>query len=76
MCRRGAEIELVYRLVGDPTTTPSRKYFSMGYYVQHPTSLGFVHIKDGQDPTVAPEFETGFLKTYDVFLTFGVRSFH
>ena len=51
------------RLVGDPSTTPNRKYFSVGYYVEHPTSLGFVHIRDGSDPTVPPEFETGFLKT-------------
>ena len=51
------------RLVGDPTTTPSRKYFSVGYYVEHPSSLGFVHIRDGQNPAVLPEFETGFLKT-------------
>ena len=64
-----------HRLVGDPTSTPSRKYFSMGYYVQHPSSLGFVHIKDGQDPSVLPEFETGFLKTYMTAPSFGVLSF-
>ncbi|KIP06402.1 hypothetical protein PHLGIDRAFT_72751 [Phlebiopsis gigantea 11061_1 CR5-6] len=56
----------VSMFVGDPSTTPARKYFSVGYYVQHPSSLGFVHIRSA-DPTVAPEFETGFLKTADDF---------
>ena len=57
------------RLVGDPTTTPNRKYFSVGYYVEYPTSLGFVHIKDGQDATVPPEFETGYLKACVPFIS-------
>lgn len=55
----------VSMLVGDPSTSPSRKYFSIGYYVEHPSSLGFVHIRHGADPTVPPEFETGFLREVD-----------
>ncbi|KAI0337223.1 alcohol oxidase [Trametopsis cervina] len=54
-------------LVGDPTGTPSRKYFSMGYFVEHPSSRGFVHIRSGTDPTISPEFETGYLKQRDDF---------
>ncbi|KAI0703058.1 alcohol oxidase-like protein [Cytidiella melzeri] len=52
----------VSMFVGDPSSTPSRKYFSVGYYVEHPSSLGFVHMRSGTDPTVPPEFETGYLK--------------
>lgn len=63
------------RFVGDPSTTPSRKYFSVGYYVEHPSSLGFVHIRSGTDPTVPPEFETGYLKVKDdlELLSFGYK---
>ncbi|THG94131.1 hypothetical protein EW026_g7277, partial [Hermanssonia centrifuga] len=57
----------VSMLVGDPSSTPSRKYFSVGYYVEHPSSLGYVHIKSGTDASVPPEFETGFLKQADDF---------
>lgn len=39
-----------------------RKSFSMAYYVTHPSSRGFVHIRSGIDAAVPPEFETGFLK--------------
>ncbi|EKM52684.1 uncharacterized protein PHACADRAFT_126707 [Phanerochaete carnosa HHB-10118-sp] len=65
----------VSMLVGDPTMSPARKYLSVGYYVQHATSLGFVHIRDGTDPTALPEFETGFLKAADdlALLTWGYK---
>ncbi|KAI0089825.1 alcohol oxidase-like protein [Irpex rosettiformis] len=68
-------IGTVSMFVGDPSTTPSRKYFSIGYYVQHPSSLGFVHIRSGTDPTVPPEFETGYLKQKDdlELLKFGYK---
>ena len=63
---RDVSLTPLSRFVGDPSTTPSRKYFSVGYYVQHPSSLGFVHIRSA-DPTVPPEFETGYLKQKDDF---------
>ncbi|KDQ20459.1 hypothetical protein BOTBODRAFT_124058 [Botryobasidium botryosum FD-172 SS1] len=51
----------VSMLVGDPTNTPARKYFSVGCYVEHPVSLGSVHIKSADDVNIPPEFDTGFL---------------
>ncbi|GJE92907.1 GMC oxidoreductase [Phanerochaete sordida] len=56
----------VSMLVGDPSATPARKYLSLGYYVMHPSSLGFVHAR-GADVNVPPAFETGFLRTPDDF---------
>ncbi|KAI0337230.1 alcohol oxidase [Trametopsis cervina] len=53
---------IVAMLIGDPTGTPSRKYFTIGYFIMHPSSRGFVHIRSGTDPSISPEFETGFLK--------------
>jgi alcohol oxidase len=37
----------------------------MAYYLEHPSSRGFVHIRSGVDPTIPPEFETGYLKKKD-----------
>ncbi|KAI0089827.1 hypothetical protein BDY19DRAFT_992786 [Irpex rosettiformis] len=54
----------VSMLVGDIENTPLRKYFSMCYFLEHPSSRGFVHIRSA-DATVAPEFETGYLKQKD-----------
>ena len=36
----------------------------MCYFLEHPSSRGFVHIRSA-DATVAPEFETGYLKQKD-----------
>jgi len=55
----------VSMLVGDPSTTPARKYFSVGYFVEHPSSLGSIHIRSADDVNAPPEFETGFLRRAD-----------
>ncbi|PSR71643.1 hypothetical protein PHLCEN_2v12496 [Hermanssonia centrifuga] len=49
-------------MVGDISIAPARKYFSMCYFLDYPSSTGFVHINSATDPSVPPEFETGFLK--------------
>lgn len=64
MWRAPANALLPSRLVGDIETTPLRKYFSMCYFLEHPSSRGFVHIRSA-DATVPPEFETGYLKQKD-----------
>ncbi|KNZ75224.1 Alcohol oxidase [Termitomyces sp. J132] len=46
---------------GNDSSAPMRKYFSMGYYVEYPVSVGRVHISAGLDPYGKLEFETGFL---------------
>lgn len=51
-------------LVGDPAGVQSQ-FYSMGTFVTHPTGRGWIHIRDGQDPSVQPEFVTGFLSTPD-----------
>ncbi|EKM55565.1 uncharacterized protein PHACADRAFT_121157 [Phanerochaete carnosa HHB-10118-sp] len=55
----------VSMFVGDPSDSPARKYFSVCYLVMHPSALGFVHVRNGTDATVPPEFETGYLKVTD-----------
>ncbi|KAI0091331.1 hypothetical protein BDY19DRAFT_991896 [Irpex rosettiformis] len=54
----------VSMFVGDIDKTPLRKYFSICYFLLHPSSRGFVHIRSA-DAAVAPEFETGYLKQKD-----------
>ncbi|KAK7464324.1 hypothetical protein VKT23_006492 [Stygiomarasmius scandens] len=46
---------------GDRTgLVPGKKYFSMGYYLTYPASVGHVHIKS-KDVNTPPDFDTGFL---------------
>lgn len=52
------------RLVGDATGSQG-PFFSVGMFTAHPTGLGWIHIRDGEDPTVQPELVTGFLSTPD-----------
>ncbi|KAI0685099.1 hypothetical protein BC835DRAFT_1291050 [Cytidiella melzeri] len=49
-------------LLGDPLSVPARKYFTMGMFVGYPISTGHVHIKDGQNPDEAVDFEGAYLK--------------
>lgn len=37
----------------------------MGMFTAHPTGRGWIHIRDGQDPTVQQELVTGLLSTAD-----------
>lgn len=52
-------------LLGDYSIAPARKYFSFGYYLEHPSALGSVHIRSADDVNAPPEFETGYLKNAD-----------
>ena len=47
-------------MVGDASKLPPKKYFSMGYYIEHPVSTGSVHITS-TSPYDAPIFYEGYL---------------
>ncbi|KAI0066429.1 alcohol oxidase-like protein [Artomyces pyxidatus] len=55
-------IEACAMLVGDPTTSPAGKYFSMGYFSLYPLARGHVHITDKDDAAAPTDFHTGFLE--------------
>ena len=57
-------LKIFCSLVGDPAGVQS-KFFSMGTFTCHPTGRGWIHIRDGQDPSVQPEFVSGCLSTPD-----------
>ncbi|KAJ4467035.1 GMC oxidoreductase-domain-containing protein [Lentinula aciculospora] len=48
-------------LLGDHTTAPVRKYFSMAYVNEYPVSMGSVHISSGEDPHASSDFNPAFL---------------
>ncbi|KAI0066441.1 alcohol oxidase-like protein [Artomyces pyxidatus] len=50
-------------LVGDPTTVPQEKYFSMGYFTLYPLSRGYVHVTDKDDVAAPTDFKAGFLES-------------
>ncbi|EIN11096.1 hypothetical protein PUNSTDRAFT_142940 [Punctularia strigosozonata HHB-11173 SS5] len=46
----------VSMLVGDPSTSPHRKYFFVGYMVEYPSSRGHIHITSKDDVDFPPNF--------------------
>ncbi|KAJ3806589.1 hypothetical protein EV368DRAFT_76416 [Lentinula lateritia] len=48
-------------LLGDHTTAPVRKYYSLAYVNEYPVSMGSVHISSGQDPHAPSDFNPAFL---------------
>ncbi|OJT13847.1 Alcohol oxidase [Trametes pubescens] len=50
-------------LTGDRPATigPGGKYWSVGWYLEHPTSIGFVHITSASDVEASSDFHPGFL---------------
>nr|ALJ82900.1 alcohol oxidase [Irpex lacteus] len=48
--------------LGDPHSVPARKYFTIGFFAGYPVSTGHVHIKDGQNPDAAIDFEGAYVK--------------
>ncbi|PCH43098.1 GMC oxidoreductase [Wolfiporia cocos MD-104 SS10] len=47
--------------VGDPSTVPPRKYYSIGYFLEYPILSGYVHITSADDPYAAPDFDPKYL---------------
>ncbi|KAH8077873.1 GMC oxidoreductase-domain-containing protein [Cristinia sonorae] len=43
-------------------TAPMGKYYGIGYCLNHPESMGRVHITSGEDATVLPNWDSGFLE--------------
>ncbi|KAF5368003.1 hypothetical protein D9758_004392 [Tetrapyrgos nigripes] len=48
-------------LPGAVTDMKRGKYFAGVYFLHYPVSIGYVHIKDGQDPYAPLDFEAAFL---------------
>ncbi|KAL1950095.1 hypothetical protein VTO73DRAFT_5217 [Trametes versicolor] len=50
-------------LTGDrpESATIGGKYWSVGWYLEHPTSIGFVHITSANDVEATSDFHPGFL---------------
>ncbi|KDQ20453.1 hypothetical protein BOTBODRAFT_169207 [Botryobasidium botryosum FD-172 SS1] len=52
-------------LVGDYSAAPLRKFFSMGFFIEHPSGSGSLHITSAEDVNAAPDFESGYLENDD-----------
>ncbi|KAJ8482000.1 hypothetical protein ONZ51_g5643 [Trametes cubensis] len=62
-------IGTVSLFLGDRTNLSINKSFSVGWYVQHPMSMGHVHITDGDDVEAPLDFHAGYLdRTEDLVL--------
>lgn len=61
--------------IGDPTSVPPRKYFSMGYFLAYPKATGHVHITSADDLTAPLDFETAYGKAPEdmAVLKFGYK---
>ena len=49
------------RFVGDPSTVPARKYSSIGYFLEYPESIGYVHITSADDVTAPQDFDPKYM---------------
>ncbi|KAI0819181.1 alcohol oxidase-like protein [Trametes gibbosa] len=52
-------------LSGDRPKTAGGKYYSIGWYLQHPTSIGHVHITSANDVEAAADFHPGYLDSVE-----------
>ncbi|KAI0350351.1 alcohol oxidase-like protein [Trametes cingulata] len=50
-------------LTGERTETPGGKYYSIGWYLMHPTSTGYVHATSADDVNAPVDFHPGYLDT-------------
>ncbi|TCD66632.1 hypothetical protein EIP91_001099 [Steccherinum ochraceum] len=50
---------------GQFLTAPKGKYYGTGYFLNHPSSLGRIHIASGEDPLAPPDFDCGFMEHED-----------
>ncbi|EIN08874.1 alcohol oxidase [Punctularia strigosozonata HHB-11173 SS5] len=58
-------IGAVALLVGDPSRSPYRKYFSVGYFLEYPSSRGYIHITSKENVDASPEFDPGYCSRPD-----------
>ena len=49
------------RYVGDHSTIPARKYFSMGHIILYPEAVGYVHISSAEDADASQDFDPKYL---------------
>ncbi|KAI0643099.1 alcohol oxidase-like protein [Trametes meyenii] len=55
-------------LTGDRSKAFGGKYYSIGWYLQHPTSIGYTHITSADDPESPLDFHPGYLDRRDMAL--------
>ncbi|EIN11097.1 alcohol oxidase-like protein [Punctularia strigosozonata HHB-11173 SS5] len=58
-------IGAVALLVGDPSKSPYRKYFSVGYFIEYPSSMGHIHITSKDSVDAAPDFDPAYCSSQD-----------
>ncbi|KAH9852914.1 alcohol oxidase-like protein [Lenzites betulinus] len=46
---------------GDRSVAPAEKAFNIGWYIQHPVSVGYVHVTSADDAQTPLEFHPGYL---------------
>ncbi|KAI0761982.1 alcohol oxidase-like protein [Trametes elegans] len=49
------------QFIGDRTNVPKGKYFSVGWFLMHPESVGYAHITSADDVDALQDFHTGML---------------
>ncbi|KAI0655408.1 alcohol oxidase-like protein [Cubamyces menziesii] len=54
-------IAVMTLLTGDRPTPPGGKYFSVGWYLMHPTSIGYIHATSASDVNAPVDFHPGYL---------------
>lgn len=52
---------LPFRLIGDYSIAPQRKFFNVLFYAEHPSARGHVHITSAEDVFASPDFQPGYL---------------
>ena len=51
----------IHRYVGDQSSIPARKYFSMGHIILYPETVGYVHISSAGDVDAPQNFDPKYL---------------
>lgn len=49
------------RFVGDHSIIPAKKYYSMGYLILYPESIGHVHISSAEDVNAPQDFDPMYI---------------
>ncbi|KAH8103817.1 alcohol oxidase-like protein [Cristinia sonorae] len=52
---------------GGIPAAPKGPYFTVGLFLNHPSSVGHIHITSGDDATAAPDFHPGYLEHEEDF---------
>ena len=61
MIRHADPSFLLSRYLGDRSQVPVNKSYAVGWYLQHPTSIGRLHITSHDDVEAPLDFHPGYL---------------